>query len=61
EEYVELAKHLAQDRDRLRFLRANLRYLMSRSPLTNGRSFTQILESIYRQMWYRWCDAQKRQ
>jgi predicted O-linked N-acetylglucosamine transferase (SPINDLY family) len=58
EEYVELAKRLAQDRDRLRFLRSNLRYLMSRSPLTNGRAFTQILESVYRQMWHRWCDAQ---
>ncbi|MBW4488998.1 MAG: tetratricopeptide repeat protein [Trichocoleus desertorum ATA4-8-CV12] len=57
-EYVSLAQHLAQDRDRLRYLRSNLRYLMSRSPLTNGRGFTQTLESVYRQMWYRWCDAQ---
>nr|WP_290226838.1 tetratricopeptide repeat protein [Trichocoleus desertorum] len=57
-EYVNLAQHLAQDRDRLRYLRSNLRYLMSRSPLTNGRGFTQTLESVYRQMWYRWCDAQ---
>ncbi|MBD2096641.1 tetratricopeptide repeat protein [Trichocoleus sp. FACHB-591] len=56
-EYVALAKRLAEDRDRLRFLRSNLRYLMSRSPLTNGRGFTQTLESLYRQMWHRWCDA----
>lgn len=57
-EYVELAKRLASDRERLRYLRANLRYLMSRSPLTDARGFTQVLETAYRQMWQRWCDGQ---
>lgn len=57
DEYVDLAVRLANDLERLRYLRTHLRSIMMRSPLTNARSFTQSLEMAYRQMWYRWCTS----
>ncbi len=56
EDYITKAVTLAANPDRLRDLRANLRPLMTRSPLMDAKSFTRSLETAYRKMWKRWCD-----
>lgn len=54
-EFVSIAKTLANDRDRLRTLRFELRQKMLQSPLANPRRFTDNLEMAYRHIWRRWC------
>ena len=56
EMYLEIVVKLANDRDRLRDLRANLRARMQTSPLMDSRNFTRELEKAYRLMWQRWCE-----
>jgi len=55
--YVDAAVKLANDRERLAALRSNLRFVMQRSLITDGKRFTANLESAYRQMWKTWCSA----
>lgn len=55
EEYIDIARQLANDRNRLQSMRLGLRTLMARSPLTNGEQFTHNLERKYREIWTRWC------
>ena len=55
EEYIDIARQLANDRARLHSMRFGLRTLMVRSPLTNGEQFTHNLERMYREIWTRWC------
>ena len=54
--YVEKAITLAGDLRRLQTLRAGLRDMMSRSPLTDAHRFTRDMEEAYRKMWRHWCD-----
>jgi protein O-GlcNAc transferase len=56
EEYIDLAKKLAGDTDRLDALRNDLRTRLHESVLMNIPLFTEALEQAYRQMWTAWCD-----
>ncbi len=55
EQYVEIAVHLAGDRDRLVALRGTLRERMRGSVFVDARQFARDLENTYRQMWNDWC------
>jgi predicted O-linked N-acetylglucosamine transferase (SPINDLY family) len=59
DEYVELTKSLASDRDRLQDIRANLRSRMQNSELMNSRLFTKNLEDAYTQMWRKYCEGRQ--
>jgi predicted O-linked N-acetylglucosamine transferase (SPINDLY family) len=59
DEYVAAAVALARDLPRLAELRAGLRARMEGSPLMDGSRFARHLESAYREMWRRWCAAQR--
>lgn len=55
EAYIDAAVRLAQDKPRLRALRAELRANMSASPLTGADRLTRELESAFRGTWKAWC------
>lgn len=55
EDYVEAARALIGDGDRLSALRAGLRATMWASALCDGASFTRSVESAYRDMWRSAC------
>jgi predicted O-linked N-acetylglucosamine transferase (SPINDLY family)/predicted SAM-dependent methyltransferase len=55
--YVLKIVALAQDHDRLAFLRETLRDRMVVSPLCDGPGFSRILENAYRVMWKKWCQS----
>ena len=59
DEYIEIAKQLANDTDRLKELRGGMRERMLNSPLCDEASFTRQLEQAYREMWMKWCDQQQ--
>lgn len=58
QEYVELAVALAADKDRHQTLRAEMRERFQQSPLMDHSGFTRELESVYRDLWQKWCDRQ---
>jgi predicted O-linked N-acetylglucosamine transferase (SPINDLY family) len=58
DEYVRVAKALADDKARLGDFRATIRQQMKRSPLMDAKQFAADVESAYRQMWRRWCSRQ---
>ncbi|MBS4097548.1 MAG: hypothetical protein KGZ83_12020, partial [Sulfuricella sp.] len=51
DDYVAIAVRLAQDVERRRELRKNLREQMRRSPLADAARFTAALEAAYRSAW----------
>lgn len=53
--YLDLAVALANDRDRLKHLRAGLRERMQASPLMDVSRMARNLENAFREMWQRWC------
>ena len=55
DEYISLAVDLAQDKNRLRTLRHNLRDRVAASPLMDQETFTRNMEAAYREMWRKWC------
>lgn len=55
--YVSLAVSLANDRERLNGLRANLRERMQASPLMDAPRMARSLEQAFRDMWGRWIDG----
>jgi protein O-GlcNAc transferase len=57
ERFVATAVALAGDRERLISLRNTLRGTLGNSSLCDAVGFAQTVESAYRQMWQRWCDA----
>jgi len=59
-QYEQIALELANDIERLRTLRQNLRGQMARSPLCNGAAFTRTLEAAYREMWISWCSSRNK-
>jgi predicted O-linked N-acetylglucosamine transferase (SPINDLY family) len=60
EDYVKIAAELAGDLPRLAALRVRLRQRMAQSPLMDAPLFAQNMETAYRDMWRRWCEAQER-
>ncbi|HSV15791.1 MAG TPA: tetratricopeptide repeat protein [Tepidisphaeraceae bacterium] len=54
DEYVEIARKLANDRARLAELRATLRDRLRASPLMDWSGFVRGLEARYREMWIEW-------
>lgn len=55
EEYVRIASSLAADLTPLSELRRTLRTRLQQSPLMDGPRFTRNLESVYRDLWRRFC------
>lgn len=55
DDYVDIAVALANDHERLKRLRANLRERMLASPLLDGPRMARSLENAFREMWRRWC------
>ncbi len=55
EGYLDIARHLAADLDRLARLRGELRERMRASILLDAVGFTRKLEAAYRRMWTDWC------
>lgn len=60
ESYLELARALVADGDRLAHRRAGLRQQLAASPLCDGVGFTRNLEAAFRRMWGDWCARQGR-
>lgn len=56
DEFVEIAVQQSQDLDRLARLRSGLREQMRQSPLCDGAAFARDLESLYREIWRKWCE-----
>ena len=54
-QYVEAAVLLAQQPERLAYLRGELRSRMSRSPLMDAMGFTRSVEQRFREIWMRFC------
>jgi predicted O-linked N-acetylglucosamine transferase (SPINDLY family) len=59
-EYVEKALALGRNRALLAEMRATMRARLAASVLCDTAGFTRRLESAYRDIWRRWCIAQKR-
>jgi protein O-GlcNAc transferase len=55
--YIDKAVALIRDRHRLVALRQQLRGRLAASPLMDAAGFARALETAYRTMWQRWCDA----
>jgi predicted O-linked N-acetylglucosamine transferase (SPINDLY family) len=57
DDYVNIAVALANDHERLKRLRADLRGRMLKSPLLDGPRMARSLEDAFRGMWRRWCET----
>jgi predicted O-linked N-acetylglucosamine transferase (SPINDLY family) len=55
EEYIQIAKDLAGDLPRLSQLRGSLRAKMTASSLMDAKGFAANMESLYREIWNKWC------
>ena len=55
EAYVDCARNLAGDIDRLRTLRAGLRERLESSPLCNAPAYARSIESAFKDIWQAWC------
>ncbi|MEI9952187.1 MAG: tetratricopeptide repeat protein [Pseudomonadota bacterium] len=55
EEYVRIARSLADDLQQLSELRRTLRSRLQQSPLMDGPRFARNLEAVYRDVWRRFC------
>ena len=58
DDYVERAIRFASDVPALSKLRSNLRQRMQTSPLMDAAGFIPKIESAYRNMWRKWCEAE---
>jgi predicted O-linked N-acetylglucosamine transferase (SPINDLY family) len=56
DDYIRLAKELANDRKRLAKLRSSIRPTMLESRLRNARALAKEIENAYREMWRKWCN-----
>lgn len=57
DEYVSIAAALANDRNRLKAIRHNLRERFAASPAMDGATFARDMEGAYRGMWEKYCDT----
>ena len=57
EEYIEKAAALAADRELLTALHKNLRPMMQKSPVMDGRSYVRDVEAMYEEVWREWLDG----
>lgn len=57
QKFIALATELGSDPERLVSLRSGLRDRMSGSTLTDAALITAGIESAFREMWRRWCEA----
>jgi predicted O-linked N-acetylglucosamine transferase (SPINDLY family) len=55
DQYVDIARSVAREPERLASFRATLRQRMLSSPLTDATRFTAQLENTYRMIWRNWC------
>jgi predicted O-linked N-acetylglucosamine transferase (SPINDLY family) len=55
EAYERIAVELANDLDRLKRLRAELRPRLQRSPMMDGKQLTRDIEAAYRETWRKYC------
>jgi predicted O-linked N-acetylglucosamine transferase (SPINDLY family) len=55
DDYVDMVAALANDRERLRGLRAGLREKAAATPLMDGTSFARDMGEAFRAMWHVWC------
>jgi predicted O-linked N-acetylglucosamine transferase (SPINDLY family) len=58
--YIQKAVELAGNAELLEGLRKHLREQLLHSALCNGKHFTAEIESLYRQIWQRWCVQDER-
>lgn len=59
EEYVEKAAALASDAELLAALHKNLRLMMQRSPVMDGKSYVREIEAMYEDVWQAWLDGRE--
>ncbi|MFT5133559.1 MAG: protein O-GlcNAc transferase [Gammaproteobacteria bacterium] len=57
DQYVAIAKSLAEDKQRRLSMRSALREQMIASPLCDNETYTRELEKIYQRIWDRHCDS----
>ena len=55
DEYVDIAVNLARDVPQLAAMRANLRGMLARSPIADGRTCARNLERALQDSWTEWC------
>jgi len=55
EQFVAIASQLARDLPRLDALRSGLRGRMKASPLMDAPRFARDIETVYRDVWRKWC------
>jgi predicted O-linked N-acetylglucosamine transferase (SPINDLY family) len=55
EQYVAVAKALAQDHDQLSTIRASMRPALASSPLMDRKAYARGVEQAYRSAWQQWC------
>ena len=60
-DYVARAAALANRPETIAGLRASLRARLIRSPLADAAGYARGLEAAYREMWRRWCAAQRKE
>ncbi|MBF0381093.1 MAG: tetratricopeptide repeat protein [Magnetococcales bacterium] len=59
DDYIEKAVHFANDIEHLKTLRHQLRERFDKSVLGNSELYTKEVETIYRNLWKKWCKEQK--
>ena len=59
-EYIEKAAALASDRELLTALHRNLRSMMQRSPVMDGRGYVREVEATYEKIWKEWIAGENR-
>jgi predicted O-linked N-acetylglucosamine transferase (SPINDLY family) len=60
EEFVKIAVLLANNLDRLKILRSELRDRMMRSPLMDAPHFARNIEQAFRTMWVGLCESRQK-
>jgi predicted O-linked N-acetylglucosamine transferase (SPINDLY family) len=59
QQFIAIAAQLTGDLPRLEDLRRTMRRRMLQSPLMDASRFARNVESVYRQIWRRWCRARQ--
>lgn len=59
EEFVEIARGLARNPQRICDLRTSLRGMVQSSPIMHRKGFGDAIDATYREMWREWCARQQ--